>query len=644
MIKKVLNYAVLLVLISSCSYQADKSEHKSSNKFADPNIRKISDWQDKRNTDSLIVMLKDNDSIYQQEAALALASVQDNKAIPELANLLNHSSDKAKKMAAFALGQTYDSIAFSHLIKALENSNKPEVNYYLLEAAGKTVPRSELDKLLSVNVGSKKGSAGMAWALYRAGIRNIFNDKTTQAALNILDSATSEEALLASAHYLARLRDISIPDWGYVVLKNKIDIKDPEIRMAIAMAYRNIPPQISASVYKTFLQDEDYRVIVNAIRSMPEEVLKDMDENMITSLLQYKNPNTAIAMAEKIEGSNNFPVEQIKKWIEKVENNRVRSLLFKAALSVEPNNNQLVERIKETYLSTESPYYKAGLLEALSQSLRANEFIITETFRADHPAVSTAGILALSQLRRDKNFPDPLKTAFADIMKQAIESGDAAMIDIASAVIRDPSLNFQDAYENLDFLYNAKKKLSLPKENETLQSLERTIAFLEGKEYKPVENEYNHPINWDKLRLLESPHEASIKTSKGNIDIVLFTKEAPGSVLNFVELSRAGYYNNKVFHRVVPNFVVQGGGNRGDGWGGEDYSIRSEFADRKYTTGTIGMASAGKDTEGTQWFITHSPTPHLDGRYTIFAQVKDGMDVVHHLQQGDTIYSVTVKE
>ena len=96
----------------------------------------------------------------------------------------------------------------------------------------------------------------------------------------------------------------------------------------------------------------------------------------------------------------------------------------------------------------------------------------------------------------------------------------------------------------------------------------------------------------------------------------------------------------KVFHRVVPNFVIQGGCPRGDGWGNSDYTIRSEFADLRYQEGFVGMASAGKDTEGCQWFITHSPTPHLDGSYSIFAKVIEGMEVVHQIQVGDEITAI----
>ena len=94
------------------------------------------------------------------------------------------------------------------------------------------------------------------------------------------------------------------------------------------------------------------------------------------------------------------------------------------------------------------------------------------------------------------------------------------------------------------------------------------------------------------------------------------------------------------FTVLSPIFVVQAGCNRGDGYGSEDYSIRSEFSRRRYTTGSLGMASAGKDTEATQFFITHSPTPHLDGTYSIFGEVVEGMDILHSLEVGDKILKI----
>jgi cyclophilin family peptidyl-prolyl cis-trans isomerase len=150
-------------------------------------------------------------------------------------------------------------------------------------------------------------------------------------------------------------------------------------------------------------------------------------------------------------------------------------------------------------------------------------------------------------------------------------------------------------------------------------------------------------IDWSKLNTITDTTVVNIITDRGTIKAHLYADEAPGSVVNFVSLVQNGFYNGKVFHRVVPNFVIQTGCPRGDGYGSLDYTIRSELPAMYYDDeGYIGMASAGNHTEGTQWFITHSPTPHLDGNYTIFAKVTQGMDVVHQIKVGDRIKEIII--
>jgi cyclophilin family peptidyl-prolyl cis-trans isomerase len=146
-----------------------------------------------------------------------------------------------------------------------------------------------------------------------------------------------------------------------------------------------------------------------------------------------------------------------------------------------------------------------------------------------------------------------------------------------------------------------------------------------------------------KLSLLETPAVARLETNRGTVVLELLGNEAPGTVANFVTLARNGYYNGLTFHRVVPDFVVQGGDPRGDGWGGPGYTIRCEYNPLRYTRGTVGMALSGKDTGGSQFFITHSDQPHLDGRYTIFGRVSEGMDIVDTIQVGDVINEVTIE-
>jgi cyclophilin family peptidyl-prolyl cis-trans isomerase len=243
-----------------------------------------------------------------------------------------------------------------------------------------------------------------------------------------------------------------------------------------------------------------------------------------------------------------------------------------------------------------------------------------------------------------KNFESSLRPVFAEIYKAALAHGDVAITAIIAEALADSLLQYKSTIKDFAFLYNAKKKLSLPKDLEGLVALENVIAHFEGKKIKPspINNSFNHPIPWKLVKQIPHDQKAIIKTTKGEIVIRLLVEEAPGSVANFVLLSRSNYYRDKFIHRVVPNFVVQAGCNRGDGWGSEDYSIRSEFFYRRYETGAVGMASAGKDTEGTQWFITHSPTPHLEGRYSLFAMVESGMDVVNVLEVGDKILSVDI--
>ena len=137
---------------------------------------------------------------------------------------------------------------------------------------------------------------------------------------------------------------------------------------------------------------------------------------------------------------------------------------------------------------------------------------------------------------------------------------------------------------------------------------------------------------------------ATVTTDKGVFQLELLPDDAPLTVDNFVELARRGFYNNVSFHRVVPNFVVQGGDPRGDGNGGPGYQIRCEINEVPYGRGTVGMALSGKDTGGSQWFVTHSPQPHLDGGYTVFARVVAGMETVDRITRGDRIRSISVAE
>jgi cyclophilin family peptidyl-prolyl cis-trans isomerase len=139
-------------------------------------------------------------------------------------------------------------------------------------------------------------------------------------------------------------------------------------------------------------------------------------------------------------------------------------------------------------------------------------------------------------------------------------------------------------------------------------------------------------------------YHAVIKTNKGNIELELNPAEAPQTVNNFVTLARDGFYDGVTFHRVVPGFVIQGGDPTGTGRGGPGYQFKDEPVRRPYKAGTVAMANAGPNTNGSQFFICLEDQPGLPPNYTIFGDVTSGMNVVRSIRQGDVIESITVTE
>ena len=145
-------------------------------------------------------------------------------------------------------------------------------------------------------------------------------------------------------------------------------------------------------------------------------------------------------------------------------------------------------------------------------------------------------------------------------------------------------------------------------------------------------------------QISEKLPKIQIQTERGNITIEMFEDEAPNTVANMISLIEKGYYDGLNFHRVIPDFMIQGGCPHGTGTGGPGYDFDDECAhDRRHdSAGVLSMANAGPGTNGSQFFITHGPTPHLDGKHTVFGKVTEGQEVVDEIKQGDVMQTVVV--
>jgi cyclophilin family peptidyl-prolyl cis-trans isomerase/HEAT repeat protein len=645
------SYALILAALSlvACRQQPQQSQPvasiSSANKFGDQTLQKLYTLQDERKTADLLPYLNDAKPQYRREAALAFASVQDTLAIPQLLGMLSDTTVAVRQAAAYALGQIGHKKAQEAMVRHLQQEQRPVVQAELLEALGKVCDLSGVAYLAAYNAPNPSALAGQSWGLYRAGQRQLQTAPGVAKAVSFLTADQPYEARLAAAHFLARTPKLDLTSFKKQLTTAATTDEAPEVRMAVAQALGKVKANDKATLLSGIAQsDPDYRVRLSAIRSMTGLEFDEIKEAILAGL-KDKNINTAVATAEFLQANYaDTDTKALEQALAQVEDGRVRAGLIWVILRKSEQKEKLSSQYKQQYEQTQNPYNKAQLLKALSADFNNYKFIAAQTFAAPQPVIATYGMEALTAMRQQPDFPKSLEQDFAEIIKKGVASGDVAVVGLAAGVIRDPKLNFREVYQDHTFLTQAQQQLVLPRDMETNIELQKTIDYLNGnKESATPQNPFTHPIDWALVKTIPADQRVLIKTEKGDIQLQLFVEDAPGSVANFADLTKQKFFDGLYFHRVVPNFVAQGGDKRGDGWGSSEYSIRSEFAPLHYLEGYVGMASAGKDTESNQWFITHSPTPHLDGRYTIFAKVVEGMDVVHQLEVGDKIISVELK-
>lgn len=626
---KAVFFAFVCLLLFECS-------SPRPNKFSDSTILAIADFQDRRQTDSLINYLLNKNPDYRSEAALALASVQDSSASLQLGTmLLEDPSLHARIHAAFALGQTGGNAAVNALIPALTDSSS-EVVSEVLQALGKTISPRDITSLFNFQPKDSIQEHGLAWAFYFAGVRGLADSTIAKQAASFLSITYNTSVRLGAAHFFNRATNLK---WIPVqeLMRAATEDKNTFVRMAATMALRKVDTEEHLSAIKQILTtDSDYRVRVNAARVAGAKSNNERDE-LVLLALQDENAQVAVAAAEAIQ-KDFKKQDELLALARSTKNFRVQSTLFKTLLNRSP---ELAQEIQNAYAKASNDYHKAGLLTALSSDLNSHSFLAKALIESKIPVIKTSAAHALATLNRINQFNSELKPVFATTYKNALLDADPGVIGIIASCLADSTLDYKSVIKDYSFLQEAKKKLTLPKDYEAIQPLDEALAYFEGrKKPEAAKNVFNHPINWDLVKIIPKNQRVQILTNKGEIMLTLLVEEAPGSVANFVDLVNQNYFDGRFVHRVVPNFVIQTGCNRGDGFGSEAYSIRSEFSLRRYEEGSVGMASAGKDTEGTQWFITHSPTHYLDGSYTLFANVESGMDAVHKMEVGDKIISV----
>ena len=650
---------LFFVLLPGLAYAQAPPAHP----YADPVRRRIATAQDERKTAELLPFLTDKNPVYRAAAAEALASVQDRAAVPALLPLLGDATPAVRRAAAYALGQAGDSTAVPALSQRLA---QPEANAptrrAMYEALGRCVTKRSVSQLWKITPPGPDSAAapGRAWGLYRAALRGLATEETVSQATRLLGQ--SKQVLPArqgASAALTRMRGqdstlarVALP----VLLKGLSSDPDYFVRANCATALGRVarPVALMALVRSTI--DVDFRVRIAALRVLPYDKHHSSfgTELLVQDALTKPLPQESFTAAEWLLKMPIDTIEINKKivWIVRharsLSHWRSRAVILQLALRHAPAAQRpaVADTIRHRYQHTPNQYEKAALLTALSEDTAQFDFLSKEAaITTGAPVVPGSALAALVTLRGNKNLPAARQAYFTAALRRALAGGDVAQLSTAAEAFADAKLVPAPQPEDLAALRQARDKLTLPREIEPWIALQQTLDKLEKASTPtpiPRGTASQHPIDWAVVQGVPVGQRVRLTTTQGVIELELKVVEAPGSVASFVALVRQHFYDGLYFHRVVPNFVAQGGDPRGDGSGSTPYTLRSELAQLNYGAGAVGLASAGKDTESCQFFITHLPTPHLDGRYPIFAQVISGLDVVQRLDIGDRITAATL--
>ncbi len=614
-------------------------------------LKHIAALEDARAAASVVAaFLADEDAAVRARAALALGRLQDSTAVPALGELLGDPSDEVRVSVAFALGQTYSVSSAAHLL-TLASDRSEEVQATAVEALGKTKSRQAVRPLIRLLDSRRKGIAS------RAALSLVFvGDSTALSALWKAAGSKDDETRWHVAYALENIPHSK----SLKVLARLAGDKSWLVRSYAARALGKIPSDGSAAVLGRLSADEDWHVRVNAARSLGLFPAATGVPHLVSMLDDgsFQVKAAACASLAKLASSDaaDFITRLTFDSSAMVRAEAVRALVLSNKQTAQTLMDQLIKRdvwfVRAAFYETLGEANVDGALPLLQAALQAEM-----DARARASAVVGIGKLksknTLSLLQAAATDPDIVVAACA--CEAFGESGEPRAFGTLLATYE----KWKDNPEP-DVKIAALEALTKLKAVGALETYREALSDKDVRVRKAAYEAFNELWGrrladslWALSRLAFSPPtevpddydvavssysgRVAVATAKGEIVIQLLGREAPNTVRNFVKLVEQGYYKGLTFHRVVPNFVIQDGCPRGDGWGGPGYSIRCEINRERYSAGAVGMALSGKDTGGSQFFITHSPQPHLDGRYTVFGRVVQGMDVVEKIDRGDRI-------
>ncbi len=608
---------VVLVLASACGGDPRDSrpQEPTGNPWNDDTLWSVLEARDHRDTTALLQYLGHARADVRTLAALAFASRPDSTAMPALIAALADVDPAVRKAAALAIGNATDSIAWRALARASETERDTAVRRVMLEQAFKA----------EVDLGLIADPARL---------------------LDLLGSG-NRSIRMRAAQQLGRSKAESMAPLEGRLLEAAGSERDAETRLFLVGALKHYRSDAVKDALMRWAGSDSLAAIrVSALRALGART----DAGLQAFFLERMNDGSQAARLAAIEQLQRIgdPLDAQAIWeVAQTHHDPFTQIpLYGLVLKHGDAGQRLIARkLLGAQAALENmPYAEAAILRAIANDPADSTAMHLKRVMAGAPSLverTTAleELLGLESLAVPEGKQPP--RARIELLRDALRSEDPGLATIAAEEIAAAGWAPMHAPDLLEALQRTPEWLDLPRDLECALAVERAIARCNGEAMPaPHPPAFNHPIDHVRLVALKDGQRYRMKTTKGEIVIALEPLSAPGSCVAFDSLATAGYYSGKFFHRVIPNFVAQGGCPRGDGWGGMDWTLRTEVGYEGFTRGAVGLASAGRDTESCQFFIMTAAAPHLDGRYTRFARVVAGLEVAEQLAVGDRVLAV----
>jgi cyclophilin family peptidyl-prolyl cis-trans isomerase len=641
----------------------------------------------------LTALLSDADPIVRKRAYLAYASIQDSSLLPLLTRGLADPLTQVQEAAAFAIGQTGTTLS-ERMRKELEHDliwnrlHATQAADQLIEELGKFGTSEALDELMTRigKVHPQKHAEALTMSLARFAIRGITSADGVRYLIERIK--TAHQVPWQAVYALQRIGDHPETRREVEHLALLRHDHDPLVRMNLAQLFGKLRDQriTRSALIQMAESDGDWRVRVAAIKSLGTyPIAADaqaldvfnrafFDANQHIAITALSALRSANLQATDTTGTAKETLVRLKSIADNNGNGLPWQLQAEAAITVA----QILHEEALPHLNPDAwpnPLFKADILRAMgSTGSNAAQLPLFASLYDKSPIVRCGALDGLSSLAHMQPRDKELRKAIREVLPELCDSRDIAVTTTVATMLGDTL--FTDArttgdlmrilarlrgaddvegiIETIRVLGEAGDSHAAPQIAEYLlhdnysvvRQAAASLRMMTGVDYS-ANIQYHMPpytdFDFAFLNSLPDTIQVTIATGRGDIKAEFYKNLAPFTIMSILKLSsQRGFYRGLSFHRVVPNFVIQGGCPRGDGWGGPGFTLRSEFSPAHYETGTIGIASAGKDTEGSQFFITHSPQPHLDGRYTIIGRVLDGEDIVDSIQRDDRLFDIQI--